>query len=1064
MTNVNRADRLSSANAIFAAPRNSWTQAKSDLSLMLATASFLQSSVALQSGDVQTALSSIRTSVRMLSNDWAKLEKAVLKVSPSNDSSTSDISSGSTDTEDTKNGMNGPRFWVLASPLLRSILHISSVYAHIGMFQETMYYADAAWKIAEGTESPLYKAQVTSWKGSMYLRAHKIDKARPLFTDVKDWMPQDACSFRVRLANQLGDFHRECGEEDQALIYSKMAEETANLLAAYPQAQNEVEAAKKAGAKARSKARTTRSGRAVKLEKPSRMVTAPIKGAKRTTTAAGNKSPTTTTHDSSLPRDVYQSSLLAAVFLSRAAGCVQRKDWAAACSTLEQVKGLPKLLATLSQEQVVMATSLIGQSMEQMIHDPVFSVMQDSTISFPAVVGCADRISLGDTSPAKPLPGREEAIVAGGRKEADAPVFADALKAAQDLLLQVHATAVSNSETSVVHKISAMLQSTIITLCASALTKSRARGHSGFASVAVDMARNIGWKREQRTLQMQSSGTNGELAHAVPCSRARRSSTGVLTDTAKFQKNYIELIPKSWSVVSMSLGNDGRELCIARFQSGCSPFVLRLPLERANSLDADSEVFDFAHGRQELMDIIQRANETSHSAKDFTAKEERNAWWAEREALDSRLRELLQTIETTWLGGFKGVFSQHQQRPELLARFQKNFQRVLDRCLPSRSSLKMRKRKKAAVPARTQAVTLDPRILDLFIGLGDPSEPDGDFDEALNDLLYFVVDVLQFHGERNAYDEIDFDAMVVETYDALRGYHQAVRGTGPEEGAHTVLVLDKALHAFPWESLPCMQGQSVSRSPSLAHLRRLLVDASTADPQSPQGRHYVSAGAGTYILNPSSDLTNTQAYFQRPFASLNSWTGLVKRAPEEEELARALSESEVLLYFGHGSGAQYIRGKTVRRLDKCRPVTFLMGCSSASLAEAGDFECYGAVWNYMMAGCPAVVGTLWDVTDRDIDRFAGRAFEEWGLFGRGTFSEERRGRGRAGGQAGGRRAWCEKEEEAQAEEQEEEAERDDDRPRASLAEAVARARAACRFRYLNAAAVVVYGIPAYIRR
>ena len=53
---------------------------------------------------------------------------------------------------------------------------------------------------------------------------------------------------------------------------------------------------------------------------------------------------------------------------------------------------------------------------------------------------------------------------------------------------------------------------------------------------------------------------------------------------------------------------------------------------------------------------------------------------------------------------------------------------------------------------------LESRVLELFIALGVPAEQN-DLDEALMDLLYFVIDILQFHGERNAYDEIDFDAV-----------------------------------------------------------------------------------------------------------------------------------------------------------------------------------------------------------------------------------------------------------------------------------------------------------------
>jgi separase len=129
----------------------------------------------------------------------------------------------------------------------------------------------------------------------------------------------------------------------------------------------------------------------------------------------------------------------------------------------------------------------------------------------------------------------------------------------------------------------------------------------------------------------------------------------------------------------------------------------------------------------------------------------KSEWWAEREALDARLRDLLQNIENIWLGGFRGIFCQFPRQPELLSRFQSSFQKILDKHLPSRQ--KMGKRNK------TGCLNLDPRILELFVGLGNPEEAKCDLDEPLTDLLYFVVDVLQFHGERNAYDEIDFDAV-----------------------------------------------------------------------------------------------------------------------------------------------------------------------------------------------------------------------------------------------------------------------------------------------------------------
>ncbi|EMT70213.1 peptidase family C50-domain-containing protein [Fusarium oxysporum II5] len=1034
---------LAAAKAIYNGSASSWALSKSQVNISLALSSFLDSVLALKRGRIQDALTCVKSSVRILSHDWSKIEATASRAAST---SVMNVSTASLDSvkADAKLGqVIGPRFWALAFPLLRGLLHVSSVYAHLGMYQETIYYAESAQKIAESTGSPLYRAQVLAWTGSVYHRAGKLTKALDFGNEAFNELPEDISASRVQVACQLGGLFRDSGDEDKARELLQLAEETAQRLGDHRKVlsiQNEVKKTAPVAAKSRATA-ATRATRA----------------ATRTTRAktAANPAPRTRKQEVivkvqpsaaevlKLPKDAYQASLMASIILSRALGFISQKDWASALSTLEDARELPKLFGTLSQEQVVTAISLIGHSTEQMIHDPVFSVIQDSTISFPAIAASdKTKASQGQTPPRK---GRAGATERKNSKETSVPAFAEALRQAQELLLEAHASTLSTANSTMVHRISALLQNTVILLSATSTTQSRVLAGSGFATFSVDLARNVTWKREQSTLQHKETAKPGDIDSAH---NSRRSSLGLTAEMAQFQNNYIDMVPHNWSVISVSLSDNHHDLCITKFRAGHSPFILRLPLERANSRDADSDIFNFENGKDEMMEIIRLANETSHSAsRDFSVKGAKAAWWAEREALDDRLKDLLSTIETTWLGGFKGIFSQHERRSDLLARFQKSFQQMLDSNLPSRKQGRSKK------SAKTSKVALDPRVLDLFIGLGDPSDPDSDYDEALNDLLYFVVDILQFHGERNAYDEIDFDAMVVETYDALRGYYDAAKtGSDRAEGAHTVLVLDKALHAFPWESMPCMEGLAISRVPSLACLRQLITESqpSASDDNSedaPEG-HYVSAEQGTYILNPSKDLVNTQSTFQPIMKGLGSWTGIVNRAPEEAEFEEALSSSEILLYFGHGSGAQYIRARTIRRLEKCRPATFLMGCSSASLTEAGEFESYGPVWNYMMAGCPAVVGTLWDVTDRDIDRFAGRSFEEWGLFPKGTFKENKRVKGKS-------RASSEDESESEEDGQV--------MNNVSLAEAVGRSREACKFRYLNAAAVVLYGIPVYIK-
>src|SRR5437763_14523790 len=71
----------------------------------------------------------------------------------------------------------------------------------------------------------------------------------------------------------------------------------------------------------------------------------------------------------------------------------------------------------------------------------------------------------------------------------------------------------------------------------------------------------------------------------------------------------------------------------------------------------------------------------------------------------------------------------------------------------------------------------------------------------------------------NAYDELDFDAMVVETYEALRAYHGASQklNTAPR---HTILILDNNLHRseerrvgkeyrYRWQTCDCMKASRI---------------------------------------------------------------------------------------------------------------------------------------------------------------------------------------------------------------------------------------------------------------
>ena len=201
------------------------------------------------------------------------------------------------------------------------------------------------------------------------------------------------------------------------------------------------------------------------------------------------------------------------------------------------------------------------------------------------------------------------------------------------------------------------------------------------------------------------------------------------------------------------------------------------------------------------------------------------------------------------------------------------------------------------------------------------------------------------------------------------------------------------------------------------------------------------------MINAEGDLKKTELVFTPWLERMKSvgWTGITGRAPIEEEVKSALTNKELFLfvlahfllseleidgihrYFGHGGAEQYIRSQTIRRLPKCA-TTMLWGCSSGHLKDLGDYDSIGTPYHYMIAGCPALVANLWDVTDKDIDKFSETVFSKLGLDTLPPATDQVR------------------DEEI------------------TLAGAIATSREVCNLRYLNGAAPVVYGIPVRFTR
>jgi separase len=497
---------------------------------------------------------------------------------------------------------------------------------------------------------------------------------------------------------------------------------------------------------------------------------------------------------------------------------------------------------------------------------------------------------------------------------------------------------------------------------------------------------------------------------------------------------------------------------LIRYRSGQSPFVVRIPFAHRESDDPDEEVLDMSLAYERFRSIIKQHEFTPAEAGVSDTADFKKRWWQRKHELDVELRILLSDVEEQWFSAIKGIFSSHRANAQVLSNLETQLHSILSQHCPV-------KKAKGKSRSALQSLKLEPRILELFVGLGDPNaeiEVEGEVGfvttslaessvmaDGIHDMVRLVLESLQFAGESIAIDEVDMDNVIIKIIDALRDYY-ASSPDPHEEGGHTILILGNQLHGFPWESMPCLRQQSVSRMTSFGDLRDRLVEARASRWNDAQAGKTIKRTSGTSLLNPSGDLKKTAQRFQPWLNKLPPNWAHLGRAPDDEGWRNLLSENELFLYVGHGSTSQYVRPRVVKRLgynepDECTDstcaVSWLIGCSSVAVEDLGEFEPSGMVLSYLSAGSAAVLGALWDVGDIDADHFSITAGDYWGLWddspkgldtklvsARKKISEEKKAMGR----------------------------------KFSMCEAVARSRGGCKLPYLNGAAFVVYGIPVFL--
>jgi separase len=1080
---------LNMAKGILLGPRSGASE-KRNTRLLIGEAWLVNSQLAHAMGAYSQALGSAKRAVKSFNAVWTMLNKECEQQDPTQitepelDSVAAKIrklnlSDAKSKTSDslTSTHLQGAGKWPIVPSLCTALLHLSIIYSQHGVFHEAKYYSEQALKIADAMGPCELLARIRYYRCSLFVAGGLLEDAELcLAMENQKW--RSPSMIKVEQLQAKAAVAAKNGSLEESIVLLKDAEQEITNLAAEASQTDK----KSADVCADLKMPTPKDGQVIRSKS-----TKELKSSKPRSTSQRARAKTVDAADAVSNENAPVLPVALGKLRTRIIYVRMSLEVHANCSAVNLMPSLTIAgnRALAAEIQHVKMQTTLSETVAAVAEDASSMLLQESTLAMPAIFS-EDAFLLS-----KPRKTARKPVKASESHNVHVPLVNTAQKELHTMwerfvstrtLVASHNTAAAHFEASMLCQLSMLMTITSRSplephIVAYAIEYARMNATQKYACVATS-------DREHAESQSQLESIDASLA----------SVKEVMSEN--FQEQYVDMLPETWTAVSMSLNADKDELCLTRYRCSQPPLVVRLPFARHKPDADEDEPFNFMMGREELGEIIELSNYSCHNAGDTSVKGAKSKWWSEREVLDRRLQELLINIENLWLGGFKGILSDRRPPPDALSKFRKAFHAMLNRHLPSRQSQKR---------GRTR-LSVDDQILELFVNLG--ADAQDDLDEALSDLLYFVVDMLQLKGESNAYDEIDFDAAVVEITDALQFYHDDLANNDPSRG-HLILVLDRRLHAFPWESMPYLEGMSVSRVDSMVtlHDRILEIRARNSQSLTTKGDLYtITRNSGCYILNPSKDLAATQTMLAPSLSKLqssdNKWTSIIRRAPSEDEFVSVLSNSAVTLYFGHGAGSQYIRTRAVRRLERCSEVVWLMGCSSGAATEYDALEPFIVPLAYLVAGqgptnlapgealhsesptkagvhkrskCMAVVAMLWDVTDKDIDRFSLAVGEEWGLWDaapettvlpaktpkkretvavystplrqpktpktpkvRPMPAESRtpaRSRSRA---------------------------RDRVKGQHSLVDAVARNRDACYLRYLNGAAPVVYGVPVYL--
>ena len=356
----------------------------------------------MEEGQVSRALLHAPACVKVCQSAWALTERKRTHITDFRSEADEDSLSGSMlelsiaeqkskDTSSvTKSALKGPEFWGIASRLIRGLTHLSLLFASSGLFPEVQYYLGQAQRIAYGTGCLSFQGQIHALLGHHAAdggqRTEGLEQLQ-LADNVLSVLPHDRsyASLQLSLAHQ----YRKDEQLPQGRTVIKIAEDLLQKM-------------------------TTKDFLDRQIHKPPdqddlslRMSNLSIKDSKRNIPSRGNRSHGLSkrgTNKAPQVQHATNSTLMAlpgpeTIPLNRIKDEANRErafialsggDFEGATTTFYGTSNPNTDSASAVLQALLVSQMKLRRNIDQLVADPVFGVLSESTISCPSTRLCCD--------------------------------------------------------------------------------------------------------------------------------------------------------------------------------------------------------------------------------------------------------------------------------------------------------------------------------------------------------------------------------------------------------------------------------------------------------------------------------------------------------------------------------------------------------------------------------------------------------------------------------------------------------------------------------------------------